>query len=288
MNVDLRMDLADCGSPERLLQILFGYYPDLPRRVPLEDIASDVGIIGFKTLEVDGFIGGLTSDPEKNQGIILTKDGLPRKRKRYTIGHELGHFLIPSHGYQRQCSKQDLEESSRTDAYKRQEAEANRFSAGLLMPKPLFTKDIDSLGGIDASHIRQLSDLYDVSMEAVANRYVELSPETCAVIFSREDVVRYSRASKDFPPLDVGKGSQLPLASLTRRHRNTGSPSSWASRHGGIWLQPQRDVKFPTVLEQAVCQSNGFKVTLLYIDEDAEDEENETRELEARWTPHLR
>ncbi|OYU14924.1 MAG: hypothetical protein CFE37_08575 [Alphaproteobacteria bacterium PA4] len=288
MNVDLRMDLADCGSPERLLQVLFGYYPDISRRVPLEAIASDVGIIGFTTLEVEGFIGGLTADPDKNQGIILTKDGLSNKRKRFTIGHELGHFLIPTHNYQRQCSKQDLEENSRTSTYKRQESEANRFSAGLLMPKPLFIADIDSLGSIDAGHIRQLSDLYDVSMEAVANRYVDLSPETCAVIFSYQDVVRYSRTSKDFPPLDIRNGSQLPLASLTRRYRSTGGTSQWVSQHGGIWLLPQYNVRFPTVLEQAVCQSNGFKVTLLYIDQEGEDQENESRELVARWTPYLR
>jgi Zn-dependent peptidase ImmA (M78 family) len=282
------MDLADCGSPERLLEVIFKHYPDLPRRVPIEEIASDVGIIDFKTLQVDGFIGGLTADQEKSKGIILTKEGLPPKRKRYTIGHELGHFLIPSHGYQRQCRKQDLEENSRTTAYQRQEAEANRFSAGLLMPKPLLANDIDALGNIDATHIRQLSDLYNVSMEAVANRYVELSPESCAVVFSHDNKVRYVRASKNFPPLDVRKDSPLPSGALTRRHDNIGGPSSWASQHGGIWLQPQRDVRFPTVYEQALRQSNGFKVTFLYIDEEAEDEESENAELGARWRPHFR
>lgn len=282
------MDLADCGSPERLLEVLFKHYPGLPRRVPIEEIASDVGIIDFKTLQVDGFIGGLTADQDKSKGIILTKEGLPLKRKRYTIGHELGHFLIPSHGYQRQCRKQDLEENSRTTAYQRQETEANRFSAGLLMPKPMLANDIDALGSIDATHIRQLSDLYDVSMEAVANRYVELSSESCAVIFSHDNKVRYVRASKNFPPLDVGKGSSLPSGSLSLRYNNIGGPSSWANQHGGMWLQPQRDMRFPTVFEQALRQSNGFKVTLLYIDEAAEVEESEKEELEERWAPRFR
>lgn len=278
------MDLADCGSPERLLEVIFRHYPDVPRQVPLDAIAADVGIMSIQTLEVEGFVGALMADPDKNKGIILTKAGLPAKRKRYTVGHELGHFLIPSHGYQRRCTKLDLEENSRTDTYRRQEAEANRFSAGLLMPKPLFVKDIDSLGSIEATHIRQLSNRYDVSMEAVANRYVELSPETCAVIFSHNGVVRYSRTSKDFPPIDIRKGSQLPAGAMTRRHNDLARPSAWASQHGGMWLQPQRGTRFPTVLEQAVCQANGFKVTLLYIDEADETEEDEAQEFAARWT----
>ncbi|WP_323810408.1 ImmA/IrrE family metallo-endopeptidase [Sphingobium baderi] len=282
------MDLADCGSPERLLEVLFRYYSDLPRRVPIETIAADVGILEFRTLEADGFIGGLVADPEKNSGIILVKDGLPEKRRRYTQGHELGHFLIPSHGYQRQCRKQDLEENSRTTAYQRQEAEANRFSAGLLMPKPMFVKDMDVLGTADASHIRRLSDLYNVSMEAVANRYVELASDSCAVIFSRDGTVRYGRASRSFPPLALRKGSPLPERSLTRRYAQVGSTSSWAEHHGGMWVEVQPGVRAPTVLEQAVCQANGFKVTLLYIDDEEEEERGEADDLSARWSARLR
>lgn len=288
MNDNLKMDLADCGSPERLLEVLFRYYPDLPRQVPIEMIAADVGIVDFSTLEAEGFIGALIADPEKNNGVILVKEGLPEKRKRYTQGHELGHFLIPSHGYQRQCSKKDLEENSRTTAYQRQEAEANRFSAGLLMPKFMFAKDMDALGSIDAGHIRQLSDLYNVSMQAVANRYIELSPESCAIVFSHRGKVQYGRASRDFPPLSLFKGNPLPTAAITHRYEKIGGSSSWVNHHGGIWVQVEYGERAPTILEQAVCQANGFKITLLYIDESEREEEDETDSLTGSWEARLR
>lgn len=288
MNLDLRMDLADCGSPERLLEVLLRYYPDLPRRVPVETISADVGIIEFKTLEVEGFIGGLLADPEKNQGIILTKDGLSAKRRRYTQGHELGHFLIPSHGYQRQCRKEDLEENSRTTTYQRQEAEANRFSAGFLMPKPMFVKDMDALGSVEVTHVRQLSDLYEVSMEASANRYAELTPDNCAFIFSHDGIVRYGRASRSFPRLAMRKGAPLPQNCLTRRFNQTGTHSAWAEQHGGAWIEIETGVRAPTILEQAVCQSNGFKVTLLYIDETEEEDRDEDDGLAERWNARFR
>jgi Zn-dependent peptidase ImmA (M78 family) len=282
------MDLADCGSPERLLETIFRYYPDLPRRVPIEAIASDVGIVEFKVLEVDGFIGGLVADPEKNAGVILTKEGLPERRRRYTIGHELGHFLVPSHGYLRQCRKQDLEENSRSTAYQRQEAEANRFSAGLLMPKPMFAKDMNALGSLEATHVRQLGELYNVSMEAVANRYVELTSDSCAFVFSHGDVVRYGRASKGFPQLALRRGDPLPVGCLTRRYRQIGAPSQWATHHGEAWVRAQPGARVPTVLEQAVFQSNGFKVTLLYIDEIELEEQDEEADLNARWRTSFR
>jgi Zn-dependent peptidase ImmA (M78 family) len=288
VNDNLKMDLADCGSPERLLEVLFRFYPDLPRQVPIEMIAAAVGIVDFRTLEAEGFIGALIADPEKNNGVILVKEGLPEKRKRYTQGHELGHFLIPSHGYQRQCSKKDLEENSRTTAYQRQEAEANRFSAGLLMPKFMFVRDMDALGSIDASHIRQLSDLFNVSMQAVANRYIDLSPESCAVVFSHHGTMQYCRASRDFPPLTLFKGSPLPEAAITRRYDQIGGSSSWVNHHGGIWVQVERGERAPTILEQAMCQSNGFKVTLLYVDERQQEEEDEADSLAARWEARLR
>lgn len=288
MNDNLKMDLADCGSPERLLEVLFRYYPDLPRRVPIETIATAVGILDFRTLEAEGFIGALIADPEKNNGVILVKEGLPEKRKRFTQGHELGHFLIPSHGYQRQCSKKDLEENSRSTAYQRQETEANRFAAGLLMPKFMFIRDMDALGSIDASHIRHLSDLYNVSMQAVANRYIDLSPESCAVVFSHKGTVKYGRASCDFPPLTLFKGCPLPEAAITRRYNQIGGSSPWTTHHGGIWVKVDRGERAPTILEQAMCLANQFKVTILYIDEREQENEDEADSLTTRWEARLR
>lgn len=288
MNLDLRMDLADCGSPEKILEVVFRYYPDLPRCVPVHEIATDVGIIDFKVLEVDGFIGGLTADPEKNRGIILTKEGLPRKRQRFTIGHELGHFLIPTHGHQRLCTRRDLEENSRATNYQRQETEANRFSAGLLMPKPLFVKDIDALGSADVAHVRELSNRYDVSMEAVANRYLDFTAENCAFIFSRENIARYARTCRDFPKLAIEKGGTLPQNSLTRRVNVVGVPSNWAEHDGNIWLETTWGKRLPTVLEQAIAQSNGFKVTLLFIDRNEQDSIEDEEDIEAGWRPKFR
>jgi Zn-dependent peptidase ImmA (M78 family) len=203
MSDELRMELADCGSPEKLISVILKHHAQWTPPVPVEDFARTVGIEDFKTLETERFEGALMTDPEKTRGIILIKAGTGRRRRRFTIGHELGHFLIPSHKGDRHCTSADLRETRRETIEQRQEAEANRFSAGLLMPRPWFVRDMRVMGNADVTHIQRLANDYNVSLEACANRYVELTDDTCAVIFSRDNEIRYTRRSTSFPFLTV-------------------------------------------------------------------------------------
>ena len=288
MNQALCMDLADCGSPETLIGAILKHHPDLPRRVPVEDIARSVGIVDFKELDVDGFEGGLTANPQKSAGIILTKRGSPRRRRRFTIGHELGHFLIPAHQGIQECTSADLRETRRDTIYRRQEAEANRFSAGLLMPKPMFMKDLEELGSADVTHAKQLSDLYDTSMEATVNRYADVTSDICAFIFSKDGIVRYVRPTRDFPKLGVQAASRLPLNCATLNAVANVEATEWREQPGGMWIETEWGKPAPKVLEQCIVQTNGYRVTLLYIEASDLEEEGEEEDLEQRWSVGFR
>lgn len=283
MNDALRMDLADCGSPEALLGAILKHHPELNRPVPIEEIARSVGIIDFKELEVEGFEGGLTANPEKTAGIILTRKGAHPRRKRFTLGHELGHFLIPMHQGMQQCTVGDLREGRRDTPYRRQEAEANRFSAGLLMPKPLFTRDMEALGSADVTHAKQLSDLYDASMEATVNRYAELTSDICAFIFSKDGIVRYVRPSRTFPKLAVSNGDRLPPNCASEPATSVSAATRWSERPGALWLYTEWGKSPPAVLEQCFVQANGYRVTLLFIEANEIDDEDEREDIEGRW-----
>ena len=144
MSDELLMDLADCGSPEKLVAVILKHHPAWTAPVPIEELAKAVNIIEFRELDADGFEGALLTDANKNKGVILYKAGARDERRRFTIAHELGHFLMPSHKGNQQCTASDLRESRRGDDHQRREAEANRFAAGLLMPKPWFSRDMNS------------------------------------------------------------------------------------------------------------------------------------------------
>lgn len=284
MSDELLMDLADCGSPEKLIATILKYYPQLAPPVPVEKIASEVGIVEFKDLTVDGFVGALMTDETKSEGVILVKAGQREPRRRFTISHELGHFLIPSHLGNRQCTAADLRESRRETKYQRQEAEANRFAAGLLMPKLWFTRDIDLLGEPEISHLQSLGQRYQASLEATANRYVELSEDACAVIFTKDGVIRYARPNGAFPRLVVGKGDRLPrgCASAVAPDTLLHKPTSWSEVDGSVWLQTEWGRPPPIILEQSVRQRNGYQIILLLTEAHAEEDE-EDHEVEGSW-----
>ena len=281
MNNELRMDLADCGSPENLISVILKHHPGWTPPVPVESLARDVGIVDFKDLEVDGFEGALMTDQEKSQGVILTRSGARKERRRFTIAHELGHFLMPSHKGNRQCTAADLRESRRDNDDRRQEAEANRFAAGLLMPRSWFTSDMNRLGDADLSHVQELAKRYQTSLEATINRYVKLSDDACAFVFSKDDSIRYARRTADFPPLSVAKGDRLPgrCASLKAPLMPLRVATTWTEVDSSVWLGTTWGVRPPSILEQSMRQRDGFQITLLFIDSAEAEEDEEDAEL---------
>ncbi len=279
------MDLADCGSPDALVTVILKHHPGWTPPVPLEEFTTAVNIIDIRELEVDGFEGALLTDANKQKGVILYKSGTRQERRRFTIGHELGHFLIPSHKGNQQCTAADLRESRRGNDHQRREAEANRFAAGLLMPKPWFARDIKRLGDADVTHVKTLAEQYCASLEATSNRYCELTDDICAFVFSKDGVIRYVRPTQAFPRLAVSSGDSLPegCASLRATALPLRVASTWAELDGSVWLQTERGRKPPTVLEQTMRQSGGFQISLLFISAEETEEEEEEAEIAESW-----
>lgn len=286
MSDELLMELSDCASPERLIGVLLKHHPQWPRRVPVEDLAQTVGITEIKDLDVDEFEGALMTNATKSQGVIFVRTGVRDERRRFTLAHELGHFLIPSHKGDRRCTSADLRESRQETQHQRQEAEANRFAAGLLMPRPWFVSDMRALGNADVTHVQRLAEACGTSLEATANRYIDLTDDACAFVFSKDGVIRYARRTDNFPKLAVKAGDPLPTGCSSLRTPATPlrAATSWAELDGAVWLETTRGQRAPVILEQSMRQQGGFQVTLLFV-EVVYDEDDEV--LEESWTPRF-
>jgi len=275
MSID-RLALADCFSADEVLACLFKEMPALTPPIPIEVIAGEVGIAEIQRVDATNFEGALICNPEKSHGIIAVRSDSIPQRQRFSIGHELAHFLIPTH----ESSKQGFL-CKEIAAYKNvngdpQEREADSFSADLLMPYHLIRPDIVSIGEPDLEKILSLSKKYEMSMESFLRRYVSFCEFGCCAVFSKDNYVRYPVWSDGFPYLDTGKGLPIPRQSFAV-HCNLGdgcvseteeiNPTYWLSEDGQ---------KIPACLfEQTLCQSNGYKVTLIWFDEDLDDDEEE-------------
>ena len=199
MDDDLRMKLADLGSPEALADCIVDHFPDIEIPIPLERIADAVGIVEVVAQTTDAFEGVLITDGSKTKGSIAYNNSSRLERRRFTIAHEIGHFLLPLHGAGAQCVKSDMGVLASKDANRAREAEANRFAVSLLLPKKLFARDIRQLGSPEIEHILKLADDYQVSKEATARRYTDLCDHTCAVIFSHRGKLRLLLQDARFP-----------------------------------------------------------------------------------------
>ncbi len=105
--------------------------------VPVESIAED--LLGLRIEERDlGECSGMLIPSER---LILvnaaeaTSGETPTRRHRFTIAHELGHWVCHARGAETAptfCRSQDLSQDADRDL----EREANVFGAELLMPEP--------------------------------------------------------------------------------------------------------------------------------------------------------
>ncbi len=290
MNDDLMMDLADCAAPESIIACILRHHPEWTAPVPIEDLARSVNIIDILEMETEEFEGGLTTDPDKQKGIILYKAGTKGGRRRFTIAHEIGHFLIPSHKGDQRCTKKNMSERRTETLVQRQEAEANRFAAGMLMPKPWFVSHMRELGDADVEHVKTLARRYGTSVEATVARYAELTDDCCAFVFSKDGIIRYTKATNDFPPLSIRSKDYLPEQSLSGRssQRTPSGSSEWAEIQGNVWLNAEGRSHCPKVLEQKLLQRDGYQLTLLFIAPDEIDAAEEAEDLEESWRPRFR
>jgi Zn-dependent peptidase ImmA (M78 family) len=293
IDIDM-MALADIGQPARLalemhkqLREKFG---TVPRRIPLEAIAKSIGIVSVRDVDVDAFEGTLVIKDGK--GAIGLRKGLRSGRRNFTLGHEIGHFLIPTHRTRRErfeCAKADMNRVrggnwEKTPPQERIEVEANEFSATLLVPGPEYKEERRKLGkGSDVTHVRKLADIFDVSQEMLASIYVRMADEKIAIITSQNGRVARVIPAKGFPYLGLSSGVPVPSASLTHRYPKKAavdSVSDLAEVRIDSWVE--RPGQVTALYEQVLVQKSGWATTLLMIDEDEADDEADDRNWNRR------
>jgi hypothetical protein len=188
----------------------------------------------------------------------------PPRRRRYTIAHELGHFLNERHqptidlGFA--CTAEDLAKPTRTGLHQQQETEANIFAIEMLAPRSALGRYLRPLAELD--HALALAAAFEISREAAVRRYVALQGECLAAVFSKVGRVRYIEKSEDFPATTVWAGDQL---GGMLAQRASGTLTTLDEAEAFRWLKWPDGV---TLFAQTLYQVDGFAVTLLVAERD--------------------
>ena len=216
--------------------------------------------------------------------------------KRFSIGHELGHYFLDGH-----CDYLFPEMEGRHESQagfhsgNKHEMEADNFSAGLLMPRRLFKKAIDGQRAMGLQAVQRLADLCLTSLTATAIQYAKCAPDQVAIVLSTGRTVDYcfmSDALKELRGLEwIKKGAQLPRTTTAAFNQDVGNVATGASKEGICNLQdwfggPWRAELFEEVVGLG---SYGKTLTVLSTTESLDQEDlDEDEELEESWVPRFR
>jgi len=118
-----------------------------------QDVAERLGLRVEFTTELDQHVSGKLTY-RSGEPIILVNGHDSRRRKRFTIAHEIGHYLDGAE-----------EDVARDGVSNLEEFGCNEFAASLLMPERWFRADVRE-GYTNA----ELSAMYDMSLSAVRVR----------------------------------------------------------------------------------------------------------------------
>tara|TARA_R110000744_G_scaffold91550_1_gene177538 strand:- start:58457 stop:59341 length:885 start_codon:yes stop_codon:yes gene_type:complete len=265
----LRLDLDGTYSPYGLVTKILTAEPNLKIPVPIEDLAHQLDIAEISELETDGFLGGLLTNHQRSFGSILVSAGLRHTRRRFTIAHELGHFLIPYHTPQKEgqflCDNKALRQidtKSRNHFFK-MEAEANQFASLLLMPPPWLRPLIDGKRFPSLGTVVEIHRTFEVSKQAAARAYIDYNAEDLALLVVRHGQIQQIYKTRDFPRLGVAAGDSIPRNSLALSNFPPGALSDSDPADMYEWLDTDELPRVRGLYEQVLGQANGFSMIQL-------------------------
>ena len=141
------------------------------------------------------------------EGALLRIKGVPRgcvvinseireeSRQRFTLVHEIGHFVLPD---QQElcapCARDSIE--SWDDTLNSLELDANRFAAEVLMPRPILRGFLQSEPSFDS--LRSVASLCGTSLTASGFQLMTLTSFRASLVWSRRGRILWYKSSEEF------------------------------------------------------------------------------------------
>jgi hypothetical protein len=152
-------------------------------------------------------------------GELLVNSRDPRTRRRYTIAHELGHWMLKQLTGSSQ-HRRNLAPDQQSERW------CHEFASALLMPSSWLIEDLrkNRLSGLPDS-VLLLPKIYDVSSDALGIRISSVTPVSIVEVSTDNGHVivgkrfQSKRVAEELVAGTIKRiSSQLPLASAPRQH----------------------------------------------------------------------
>lgn len=213
-----------------------------------------------------------------DRAIITVNSAAPPGRRRFSAGHELGHWMCDRRKIAFSCTENMLAREWGDD---NPEVRANQFSAELLLPRTMFETKAKNLEMTFAT-VRQLAETFQTSLTATAIRLVEFGSFPAMVICSDAERRRWFRRGPDVPDVlwPHDRVSRLTVASDVLSGSTTSPGPTDVS--ADAWFA-HRDARQYAIREDSVRITADLVLTLLWwkdesqlldLEDDGNDDED--------------
>lgn len=161
---------------ENIVQQLLKKHDVLLPPIPVKSIAENLGV-RVKSYDLGDNVSGVLV-VKQGIGTIGVNEKDPPVRKRFTIAHELGHYILhqkKSDLFIDKKYKVHFRDSKSTTGEYQNEREANAFAAALLMPQNMLIADLERYEISDDKAVSNLARKYKVSELAMSIRISNLN-----------------------------------------------------------------------------------------------------------------
>ncbi|WP_131111620.1 ImmA/IrrE family metallo-endopeptidase [Sulfuricystis thermophila] len=138
----------------------------------------------------EAFEGLLARDPDDPEVWGIAYNGtVSRERQRFTIAHELGHFVLHRDRQPRfHCDKESVHSGHET--MRRIEREADDFASNLLMPGDRLREWVSDQR-IDLHVLSAIAQRFEVSFEALCIRFIKFTSQRSILVYWDNGYVKY-------------------------------------------------------------------------------------------------
>ncbi len=180
-------------AQEKAVELLDEFGIEDIQDVDIRDLVYAKDII-YREAPLENYDGRIVYGKRGRALITVNSNLTYGPRKRFTIAHELGHYIL---GHNRKEVAHDNQASMEFYKSGSQETEANQFASELLMPTSTFIEFIKG-ERFSPQLMHDLAGEFKTSVTSVVYKYLECGSHPIAVFYSYNNMIKYWKKTPDY------------------------------------------------------------------------------------------
>ena len=180
-------------AQEKAVELLDEFGIEDIQDIDIRDLVYAKDII-YREVPLENYDGRIVYGKRGKALITINSNLTYEPRKRFTIAHELGHFML---GHNRREGVHDNQASMEYYQNGNQETEANQFATELLIPTSVFLEYIKG-EKFSPQLMYDLAGEFKTSVTSIVYKYLDYGPHPIAVFYSYNNRIKYCKKSKNY------------------------------------------------------------------------------------------